>query len=113
MRVALASGEPFAFAGLWEEWTPRGGPEVPQTPIRTCTIVTCAPNELMAQFHHRMPVILTPGAEAVWLDSSIQGPEMLHEVLVPYPADAMVAHPVSDLVNNVRNDSAQLVLPLE
>jgi putative SOS response-associated peptidase YedK len=111
MRVALASGEPFAFAGLWEEWTPRDGPD---TPIRTCAIVTCAPNELMARFHHRMPVILQgPEAEAAWLDPAVSDPEVLQATLVPYPAEAMVAYPVSDLVNNVRNDSAQLVLPLE
>jgi putative SOS response-associated peptidase YedK len=109
MRIRLTSGQPFAFAGLWDEWRPAdGGP-----PIRTCTIITCAPNELMATLHHRMPVILTPEAEAVWLDPSITDPERLLPLLVPYPADQMVAYPVSPLVNSPAHDSPQLVLPID
>ena len=81
-------------------------------PVKTCTIVTTTPNELMAQYHHRMPVILTPEAERVWLDPAIGEPERLLPLLVPYPAEAMRAYPVSGLVNSAANDSPQLVLPL-
>ncbi|MBI3972324.1 MAG: SOS response-associated peptidase [Chloroflexi bacterium] len=109
MRITLRSGEPFAFAGLWESWTP----SAEATPVRTCTIVTTSPNALMATIHHRMPVILTPEAEAIWLDPSIADPAKLLPLLVPYPADEMVAYPVSSLVNSPANDSPQLVLPLD
>jgi putative SOS response-associated peptidase YedK len=109
LHVRLRSGEPFAFAGLWEEWSPpEGGP-----PLRTCTIVTTAPNALMATFHHRMPVILTPDAEGLWLDARVTDPEHLLPLLTPYPAEAMEAYPVSTAVNSVGNDSAQLLLPLD
>jgi putative SOS response-associated peptidase YedK len=109
MRIRLTSGQPFAFAGLWDEWRPPdGGP-----PVRTCTIITCAPNELMATLHHRMPVILAPEAEAVWLDPSITDPERLLPLLVPYPADKLEAYPVSPLVNSPAHDSPQLVLPID
>ncbi|HEX2036155.1 MAG TPA: SOS response-associated peptidase [Chloroflexota bacterium] len=109
MRVRLKSGEVYAFAGLWDEWTPpEGGPAV-----RSCTIVTTEPNELMATFHHRMPVILSPQAEAAWLDPRISDPSQLVPLLRPYPADLMEAYPVSPAVNSIANDSAQLILPLE
>ena len=71
------------------------------------------PNELMATFHHRMPVILAPDAEAVWLDPEITDPGMLLSLLVPYPAEVMEAFPVGQGVNAVANDSPQLVLPLD
>ena len=38
MRIVMASGEPFAFAGLWDAWRdPKG--EV----VRSCTIITTGP----------------------------------------------------------------------
>jgi len=110
IRVTLASGEPFAFAGLWAEWRP---PDAPNgEALRTCTIVTCAPNDLMARYHHRMPVILTPEAEGVWLDPRVEDPAVLLPLLAPYPADLMTAYAVSPAVNSPANDSPQLVLPL-
>jgi putative SOS response-associated peptidase YedK len=108
MYVRLTTGEPFAFAGLWDEWRP---PEA-GAPLRTCTIVTTEANPLLAAFHHRMPVILAPEVEAVWLDREITAPAQLRSLLVPYPAAAMAAYPVSTEVNAVRNDSERLVLPL-
>jgi putative SOS response-associated peptidase YedK len=107
-HVKLQSGEPFAFAGLWEQWTAPEG-----EPVRTCTIVTTTPNELMSQFHHRMPVILHPADEATWLDQALADPERLLPLLGQYPAALMEAYPVSDLVNRVANDGPQLVLPLD
>ena len=55
--VSLESGEPFAFAGLWEEW--RGQ--------RTCTLITCEPNDQMRAIHHRMPVLLRLDQIHDWL----------------------------------------------
>jgi putative SOS response-associated peptidase YedK len=46
--------EAIILAGLWESWQDRATGEV----VETCTIITCAPNELMAELHDRMPVIL-------------------------------------------------------
>jgi putative SOS response-associated peptidase YedK len=111
LRISLASGEPFAFAGLWDEWVPPAGEEQGAR-LRTCTIITTTPNDLMAQVHQRMPVILRPEAEALWLDPAITDPEQLVPLLAAYPAEALVLQPVSPLVNSPANDSAQLLLPL-
>jgi putative SOS response-associated peptidase YedK len=51
--IRLRTEEPFAFAGLWERWDKRGDL------LDSCTIITCGPNELVGEFHTRMPVILS------------------------------------------------------
>lgn len=108
LRLALVSGEPFAFAGLWEEWQPPEG----GAPLRTCTIVTTTPNELMATFHHRMPVILTPEGEQRWLDPTLQEPEQVLPLLESYPAGAMVCAPATELERAPKRPKAQLALAL-
>jgi putative SOS response-associated peptidase YedK len=104
--IHMKDRSPFAFAGLWDAWESPDG-----SSIRTCTIITTEPNELMATLHNRMPVILHPRDHAKWLDASHQTPENLLTLIKPYPADAMSAHPVSTLVNNPSNDSPELVVP--
>jgi putative SOS response-associated peptidase YedK len=84
VSFSLRSGEPFAFAGLYETWVPPGG-----EPIRTCTIVTTEANPLVASFHDRMPAILTRTGEAHWLDPSVHDPAALRPFLEPYPVDEM------------------------
>ncbi len=104
--IHLKSRQPFAFAGLWEEWHSPDGSQ-----IRSCTIITTEPNELMATLHNRMPVILPPAAYAEWLDTAIRTPESMGTLLRPYPADEMAAYPVSTLVNSPQNDRAELIVP--
>jgi putative SOS response-associated peptidase YedK len=83
----VPEGDPiFAFAGLWENWRDRaGGPDAEW--IRTCTIITGEPNELVAPIHNRMPVILRREAWPQWLGegSTIANgldPELENAVLV-------------------------------
>ena len=104
MRITLRTGEPFAFAGLWEEWRNPDG-----ITIHSCTIITTTPNELLAPIHDRMPVILTRDAEPLWLDTSIADPGLLANVLRPYPADAMHAYEVSPLVNSAANNTPEVL----
>ena len=98
-------GEPYAFAGLWEVWR---GPDKDQEPLRSCTIITTTPNDAMAAIHDRMPVILPPSAWDTWLDREVDDLELLGRLLVPSPSSLIAMHPVSTLVNNVRNNSAEL-----
>src|SRR5512137_87722 len=86
--IQLKSREPFAFAGLWDHWTSPQGDEK-----RSCTIVTCEPNELMSKLHNRMPVILDRATMLDWLDPAAN-PVALRALLLPY-AGPMMAHPVS------------------
>jgi putative SOS response-associated peptidase YedK len=97
----------FAFAGLWEEWrSPEG--EL----LRSCTIITGTPNELIAPIHDRMAVILTPEHEARWLAAENQDAAELVKLLTPYPAAEMETYPVSRLVNSPAAEQPECVAPL-
>ena len=106
MRIVMASGEPFAFAGLWDAWRDPNG-EV----VRSCTIITIAANDLLSPIHDRMPVILPRELESLWLDRGIQDPAALGDILMLYPTDAMEAYEVSSLVNSPANDGPEVVVP--
>lgn len=98
---------PFAFAGLWECWTPSDGSEV-----ESCTIVTTEANELLAPIHDRMPVILSPDEYDLWLDPEIEA-AALRQLLDPHPATDFEMYPVSSDVNNARIERPGLHLPLK
>lgn len=103
-HIRLRSGDPFGMAGLWERWTaPDGGV------LHTCTILTTGPNELMADLHDRMPVIIPRPDHARWLDPKIKDPAAVADLLRPYPAGEMEAWPVDTLVNSPANDSPRCI----
>jgi putative SOS response-associated peptidase YedK len=104
--IRLQSGRPFALAGLWESWREPAGDE-----IRTCTIITTQPNQLMQPIHNRMPVILPASTWSQWLDPQENDPTRLSPLLTPYPAAEMQAYPVSSLVNNPINDLPACIQP--
>ena len=78
--------------------------------MHSFAIVTTVANSFMAEIHDRMPVMLTKGAESIWLEHSDDMTE-LKELLVPYPSLEMDAHEVSSLVNSVQNDIAECIEP--
>lgn len=101
--IGLASGEPYALAGLWDRWQPKEG-----EPLETFTIVTTDPNEIMQAIHNRMPVILEPRDYERWLQPGDPAQPPV-DLLRPFPAEKMLAWPVSDRVGNVRNNDPQLL----
>ena len=102
---ALKSGEPYAFAGLWDRWQGKNNET-----LETFTILTTDPNELMEPVHNRMPVILEPKDYERWLDPEAKDRPPV-DLLRPYPAERMTAWPVSERVGNVRNNDADLLEP--
>ncbi|MDI6802543.1 MAG: SOS response-associated peptidase [Bacteroidota bacterium] len=107
MFISLKNEKPFAFAGLWEAWkTPAG------KLIRTCTIITTTPNELISPIHNRMPVILPKEFRNYWLESNNFDENKLIELLKPFPAKEMVAYEVSKYVNSPINDSPMCCEPI-
>jgi len=94
------------MAGLWERWkSPEGGV------IESFNIITTEANEFMKPIHNRMPVILKPGDEKIWLGSK-DSAEIL-SLLRPYPPEDMEAYPVSKLVNSPRNEAPSIIEPAE
>jgi putative SOS response-associated peptidase YedK len=98
--ISLASGSPFAFAGLWEHWQSKETDEE----IQSATIITTVANDYLAQIHQRMPVVLQPDTAARWLDGDNR---ILDEAGSDGPR--FRAWPVSREVNNARNESERLI----
>jgi putative SOS response-associated peptidase YedK len=108
--ISLASGEPFAFAGLWARWK-RTDDLFLTDDVRSCAILTTAANEAVAPIHDRMPVILHPEAESSWIDPGLDDQtDRLSELLVPIPPEALAVRPVSRRVNSARNDGPDLIV---
>ena len=105
--VARRDGAPFAFAGIWERWGPRHDPAAATDSF---TIVTAAANDFLRPFHHRMPVVLTPGTFARWLDPDSDA-DTLADLLAPAPNDLLHCVPLDRAVNSARADYHGLVPP--
>lgn len=82
----------LAFAGLWEGWRDPATGEW----VRTFTIITTAPNSLMAPIHDRMPVVLEPADWGPWLGEGGADQGMLAAMLRPCSADVLRCRPVSE-----------------
>lgn len=106
-HIRMRDSALFAFAGLWERW--QGGE---QDAVETCAILTCEPNELMSPIHNRMPVILEPSDYNLWLDTGVTDTNVLKPLMKSYPADRMIAYPVSARVNTPRHDDPSFIEPL-
>jgi putative SOS response-associated peptidase YedK len=98
--ISLASGAPFALAGLWESWTDKESGES----LQTTTLITTTANEFMTPLHHRMPVILEANTAGEWLAGSN---DMLDDVAAITPP--LQAWPVDRRVNNARNEGPDLI----
>ncbi len=104
--VCLQSRRIMVFAGLWENWQTSG------QNIDSFTIVTIAPNQLLASIHDRMPAIV-PGQDfSAWLDPDTE-PSVAQEILRPFTTEALEVFPVSSQVNSPAHDFAELVLPVD
>ena len=109
--IRQRTGLPLALAGLWDVW--RDPADRDAAAMRTCTILTTSPNDLVAGLHDRMPVVLPPDVWDVWLDPSVTDVDLLAALLRPCPPALLEAWPVSTAVNSVRNDGPGLVEPLD
>jgi putative SOS response-associated peptidase YedK len=106
-HITVEGEDVFGLAGLWELWQDADGNE-----LETMAILTCAPNEMMADLHDRMPVILAAKDYNAWLDPDQQDGAKAARLLQPYPAKQMVAWPVSTYVNKAGNEGEQCIEPV-
>ena len=104
--IGMKSGEPFALAAIWENWQRPGREEW----MRTFAVITCPANQLVAQIHDRMPVIIPAEAYDRWLANVEPDP---HDLLVPYPSEPMTIWPISTRVNKPENDDAEILTAVE
>lgn len=95
-----ASGEPFAFAGLWENWQSKDSDDS----IQSTTLITTTANEFVSPLHHRMPVVLNADTADRWLAGD---DKLIDDVTKNAPK--MRVWPVERRVNNARNEGAELI----
>jgi putative SOS response-associated peptidase YedK len=102
--IGMKDGSAFGLAGIWENWTDPSRGEW----VRTFAVITTEANELVAEIHDRMPVILRPGDYDRWLGSEPDPRALLR----PFPAELMRMWPISTRVNSPRNDNPSLLEPV-
>lgn len=101
----IHTGQPFAFAGLWDHWE---GEEA--DPFDSYTIITGPAAETVRDIHARMPLILPESAWQEWIEPET-GPKRLSEILNS-PVTELESYPISTQVNNPRNQGPELVQPI-
>jgi putative SOS response-associated peptidase YedK len=102
--IAMKDGSPFGLGGLWENWKdPTSGDW-----IRTFAIITTDANELVAEIHDRMPLILAPIDYVRWLSDEPDPRDLMR----PFPAEPMRMWPISTRVNKPENDEASILDPI-
>lgn len=105
--IKLASGEPFAFAGMWSQ----NNKATPDT-LRTGVLITTEPNEIMSEIHNRMPVILQPEDYDFWLDDDAPIEDILNLAKFKILSEQLEIYPVSTIVNKPQNNFPELREPL-
>jgi putative SOS response-associated peptidase YedK len=98
--IEMKDGSLSFIAGLWDGW------QNPHTKewLRTCVIITCEPNEMVAQIHTRMPAILPPETHEQWLSG-----ETGKGILRPFPAKEMTARLFSKRINKPENNDPSVL----
>ncbi len=104
-RFIATDQELFSFAGIWEEFEDTDGLE-----LHTFSIITVASNEMVATVQERMPVILTPSSEKVWMNPESSEADLIR-TLVPYPAEKMNYYPVSPRIHDSHTNLPSLIIP--
>jgi len=99
--VRPLDAELFALAGITALWNG----------VRTVSLITTEPNEVMRPIHDRMPVIVAPEDYATWLDPAEQDAGELMRFVRPYPAERMSAYRVGTRVSKPENDEPSLIEP--
>ena len=107
--IHLKDNEPFAMAGIWDEWKNQQTGDL----IETFSILTCDANPLMSRIHNvgkRMPVILTPETESLWLDNSLTQSQIL-SLAKPYDDSLMEAYTISKLISSKDSNTEEVRRP--
>lgn len=103
--IQMQDEQPFAFAGLWETWTPNRELQPNADPVLSCTILTTTANADLNPLHERMPVFVAPQDHDLWLSEAASRGQ-LQELMRPLDDGLLKRHRVSTTVNSPRNDSA-------
>jgi len=108
-----SDGGVLAMAGLYEIW--KDPTREDDDPLRfrwTCTVLTTEAEDSLGHIHDRMPLMVAPERWTDWLDPTVADRDDLLGLLTPAAPGRLEAFPVATLVNNVRNNGPELIVPL-
>lgn len=103
--IAMKDGRPFAVGALWENWKDLASGEW----IRTFAIITTDANELVAEIHNRMPLILRPDDYTRWLSDEPDPSDLM----MPFPSEPIRMWSISTRVNKPENDDPSILEQIE
>jgi putative SOS response-associated peptidase YedK len=104
-RFTLKDESLFAFAGIFDLWKDDSG-----NLVKSVSIVTVEPNDLVKPIHDRMPAVLKKEHEDMWLGKASTS-QLREVILKPYPAEEMRCYEVSSKINSSKDDMPEMILP--
>lgn len=99
----------LVMAGIYEFWKDPDSGEW----LTSCAVITTTATDSLGHIHDRMPMVIGPESWDAWLDPSVTDPDQAMALLSVTAADQLEAYAVSRAVGNVRNNSPDLVEPIE
>jgi putative SOS response-associated peptidase YedK len=106
--MTTTDGSSLAFAGLWSTWRDKEA-DPDSEPLVTFTILTTDAIGQLTDIHDRMPLIMPKESWDTWLNPDVDD---VTELLSSPPmelVEALELRPISDSVNNVRNNGPDLL----
>jgi putative SOS response-associated peptidase YedK len=103
-RIFLKEEKIFAMAGIWEVWQ-----DAEDKKIHTFSIITTSANTATRNIHKRMPVILQPEGEQLWLHGEDE--DILQKLLIPFESNKTDLYSISNNVNSTRNNDPSIITP--
>lgn len=98
----------FAFAGIYSEWTdPQGVSQ------GICALITTASDSGSDQIPSRLPVIVQPAEQSVWLDPTIDDIQMLIRIMRPLEPHELTVTRVSDAIGSTKQSLPSLIEPVK
>jgi putative SOS response-associated peptidase YedK len=98
--IAKKDGQPFGIGCIWKD--PAGDR------MRTFAVITTDANEVVAEIHNRIPLILAPNDYTRWLSDEPDPRDLMR----PFPSEPMRIWPISTRVNKPENDDPSIVEPI-
>jgi putative SOS response-associated peptidase YedK len=104
-HIRMRDGDVFALAGLWDRRDGEG------ESLESCSIIVMPANDAMKSLHERMPAIIAPAHQDLWLDPRVTDKAEIIGYLNSAPSARLVTYPISPWVNSPKHDDIRCLEP--
>jgi|GEM_PF-3385821 len=110
--IRVRDSELMTFGALWKvDRFKRKKDDEPTEKAPVSVILTCEPNDVIARYHRRAPVIVPPERWDEWLDPGAPD-ELVAQLCQPFPAERTRAYPVPNGVGKIGVQDPSFLEPL-